>query len=203
VTEAVVPELVAPLAGGEPGDDLLRLAGGAAGNPLYLTELVAALTRSSGVTITGAGAAELTSGSAPGSLSAAIADRLGFVPGPVREVLRAAALLGGDFAVPDVAIVLGRGVAELIPAIDEACAGGVLAESGSGLGFRHPLIRAALYDEIPVPVRAAWHRDAGRALAEAGAPVDRVARQLLRAVDGPGGTTEPMDEWILSWLDRT
>jgi DNA-binding CsgD family transcriptional regulator/tetratricopeptide (TPR) repeat protein len=200
LTEAAVAELVATLAGGEPGDDLLRLAGGAAGNPLYLTELVAALTRSSGVTITGAGAAELTSGSAPGSLSAAIADRLGFVPGPVREVLRAAALLGVDFAVPDLAIVLGRGVAELIPAIDEARAAGVLAESGSGLGFRHPLIRAALYDEIPVPVRAAWHRDAGRALAEAGAPVDRVARQLLRAVDGPGGTTEPLDEWILSWL---
>jgi DNA-binding CsgD family transcriptional regulator len=93
-------------------------------------------------------------------------------------------------------------VAELIPAVDEACAAGVLAESGNGLGFRHPLIRAALYDEIPVPVRAAWHRDAGRALAEAGAPADRVARQLLQAVGGPGGAAEPMDEWILSWLAR-
>ncbi len=202
LTEAAVAELVAALAGGEPDDKLLRLADGAAGSPLYLTELVAALTRSSSVTITGAGTAELTSGSAPGSLSAAIADRLGFVPGPVREVLRAAALLGVDFAVPDLATVLGRGVAELIPAIDEACAAGVLAESGSGLGFRHPLIRAALYGEIPVPVRAAWHRDAGRALAEAGAPADRVARQLLQAVDGPGGPTEPVDEWILGWLAR-
>ena len=78
-------------------------------------------------------------------------------------------------------------MADLIPAVDEACAAGVLAESGSGLGFRHPLIRAALYDEMPAPVRAAWHRDAGRALAEAGAPADRVARQMLRAVGGPGG----------------
>ena len=85
----------------------------------------------------------------PGSLSAAIADRVGFVTGPVREVLRAAALLGADFAVPDLAIVLGRSVADLIPAVDEACAVGVLAESGHGLGFRHPLIRAALYDEMP------------------------------------------------------
>ena len=203
LTEAAVAELVAALAGGEPDGNLLRLAGGAAGNPLYLTELVAALARSSGVTITGAGAAKLTNDSAPGSLSAAIADRLGFVPAPVRAVLRAAALLGVDFAVPDLAMVLDRGVAELIPAIDEARAAGVLAELGNGLGFRHPLIRAALYDEIPMPVRAAWHRDAGRALAEAGAPADRVARQLLRAVDGPGGTTEPMDEWILSWLART
>ena len=64
----------------------------------------------------------------------------------------------------------------------------MLAESGHGLGFRHALIRAALYDEMPAPVRAAWHRDAGRALAEAGAPADRVARQMLWAMSGPGGT---------------
>ena len=203
LTEAAVADLVAALAGGKPDGNLLRLADGAAGNPLYVTELVAALARSSSLTITEAGAAELAGGSAPSSLSAAIADRLGFVAGPVREVLRAAALLGVDFAVPDLAIVLGRSVADLIPAVDEACAAGVLAESGNGLGFRHPLIRAALYDEMPAPVRAAWHRDAGRALAEAGAPADRVARQMLRAVGGPGGAAEPMDEWMLDWLART
>ena len=182
LTGTAVADLVAALAGGKPDGNLLRLADGAAGNPLYVTELLAALTRGSGLTITETGAAELASGSAPGSLSAAIADRLGFVAGPVREVLRAAALLGMEFAVPDLAIVLGRSVADLIPAVDEACAAGVLAESGNGLGFRHPLIRAALYDEMPAPVRAAWHRDVGRALAEAGAPPDRVARQMLRAV---------------------
>ena len=202
LTEAAVAELVTNLTGGQPDDKLLRLADGAAGNPLYVTELVAALARSSSLTVTGAGTAELTSGPAPSSLSAAIADRLGFVSGSVREVLRAAALLGLDFAVPDLATVLGRGVADLVPAVHEACAAGVLAQSGNGLGFRHPLIRAALYDEIPAPVRAAWHRDAGRALAESGAPADRVARQLLWAVGGSGGATEPMDEWILGWLAR-
>jgi DNA-binding CsgD family transcriptional regulator len=203
LTGATAADLVAALAGGRPDGNLRRLADGAAGNPLYVTELVAALARSSRLTITEAGTAELASGSAPSSLSAAIADRLGFVAGPVREVLRAAALLGMDFAVPDLAIVLGRSVADLIPAVDEACAVGVLAESGHGLGFRHPLIRAALYDEMPAPVRAAWHRDAGRALAEAGAPADRVARQMLRAVGGPSDTTETMDEWMLNWLART
>jgi DNA-binding CsgD family transcriptional regulator len=203
LTEAAVAGLVADLAGGQPDGNLLRLAGGAAGNPLYVTELIAALARSSNLTVTHGGIAELASGSAPGSLSAAIADRLGFVARPVREVLRAAALLGMDIAVHDLAIVLGRSVADLVPAVDEACAAGVLAESGSGLGFRHPLIRAALYDEMPAPVRAAWHRDAGRALAEAGAPADRVAQQILRAVAGAGGTAEPMDEWMLNWLART
>ena len=203
LTGAAVADLVADLAGGKPDGDLLRLADGAAGNPLYLAELVAALARSSGLTITEAGAAKLAGGSAPSSLSAAIADRLGFVAGPVREVLRAAALLGSEFAVPDLAIVLGRSVADLIPAVDEACAIGVLAESGHGLAFRHPLVRAALYDDMPAPVRAAWHRDTGRALAKAGAPPDRVARQMLRAVGGPSDATEPMDDWMLEWLART
>jgi DNA-binding CsgD family transcriptional regulator len=199
LTEAEVAELVAALTGGRPGDSLLRLAGGAAGNPLYVTELLAALDRSASLTVTEAGTAELAGGSAPGSLSAAIADRLGFAAGPVRDVLRAAALLGMDFAVPDLAVVLGRTVPDLLPAVDEACAAGVLAESGHGLGFRHPLIRAALYDEMPVAVRAAWHRAAGRALAEAGAPADRVARQMLRAT-AEGSAAEPVDEWMLEWL---
>jgi DNA-binding CsgD family transcriptional regulator/tetratricopeptide (TPR) repeat protein/transcriptional regulator with XRE-family HTH domain len=199
----VAAELIQALVGGKPGDNLMELADGASGNPLYLTELVDALARSSSLTISDVGSAELVSQHAPGSLSVAIADRLRFLPAWVREVLRAAALLGVDFAVPDLAIVLGRGVADLIPAFDEARVAGVLAESGTGLGFRHPLIRAALYEEIPLPVRAAWHREAGRALADAGAPADRVARQLLQATGRPGAMAEPMDEWVLSWLGRT
>ncbi|MBV9092339.1 MAG: AAA family ATPase [Streptosporangiaceae bacterium] len=202
LTGSAVTELVAGLAGGRPAERLLRLADGAAGNPLYVTELVAALARGDKLTITETGAAELAGGSAPGSLSAAIADRLGFVTRPVRDLLRAAALLGTEFAVADLAIVLRRGVADLVPAVDEAGAAGVLAESRRGLAFRHPLIRAALYDDMPAPVRAAWHRDAGQALAAAGAPPDRVARQLLHAVGGPDVTAEPMAEWMLDWLSR-
>lgn len=216
--EAAVAELVAALAGGVPDEKLLRLAEGASGNPLYVTELIAALARSSSLEVTESGAAELTSGHAPSSLSAAIADRLGFVSGPVREVVRAAALLGVDFAVPDLAIVLGRSVTDLLPAVDEARAAGVIVGSGKALSFRHPMIRAALYEEMPEAVRAAWHRDAGRALAEANAPADRVARQLLGALgrpdvtetDGsgvpaaiPAGSGEPLDEWVLDWLART
>ncbi len=202
LAEAEVTELVAALAGGKPAADLLQLADGAAGNPLYLTELVDALARSGSVTVTEAGVAELISNSAPDSLSEAIADRLRFVSRRVRDVLRGAALLGVEFAVPDLATVLKCGVAELIPAVDEACAAGVLAESSHGLSFRHPLIRTALYEEMPAPVRAAWHREAAHALAQAGAPADRVARQLLAAIGG-SADTEPLDEWILRWLGQT
>jgi DNA-binding CsgD family transcriptional regulator len=202
LAEEAVADLVEALAGGKPDDNLLRLADDAAGNPLYLTELVAALDRSSGLTITEAGTAELAAGSAPDSLSAAIADRLDFVARPVREVLRAATLLGADFTVTDLAIVMNRSVTDLVLAIDEAQAADVLAEAANGLEFRHPLIRAALYNEMSAPVRAAWHRDAGRALAVAGAPPDRVAGQILGAIGRPDSTTEPIDEWMLDWLDR-
>ena len=200
--DKAVAELVTALAGGTPGADLLRLTGGAAGNPLYVTELVAALARSGRLTVTDAGTLALASGRSPASLPAAIADRLDFLSAPAREVLQAAALLGVDFAVADLTIVLDRHIADLMPAIDEARAAGVLTNSASGLSFRHPLIQAGLYDAIPASVRATWHRATGRALAHALAPPERVARQLLAAFAGPG-PTDPMDDWLLSWLADT
>jgi tetratricopeptide (TPR) repeat protein len=195
-----VAELVATLVGGEPDDDLMHLADGAAGNPLYLTELVAALIRGSMVAVAETGVTAVTTGSVPDSLAAAIVDRLSFVGLPTREILRAAALLGVDFVVSDLGTVLGLGVSSLVPAVDEACAAGILTESRNGLSFRHPLIQAALYDEVPRPLRAAWHHDAGRALAEAGAPVDRVARHLRLAVGEPHSPTESIDKWMADWI---
>ena len=90
--------------------------------------------------------------------------------------------------VTDLTTVLGKTVADLVPALDEARASGVLTDAGGGIGlaFRHPLIREALYAELPAAVRSAWHRDAGHALAAAGAAPDRVARQLLRSIGEPG-----------------
>jgi DNA-binding CsgD family transcriptional regulator/tetratricopeptide (TPR) repeat protein len=221
--EPAVAELVRTLAGGRPDTGLLKLAAGAAGNPLYLTELLAALDRSGGIAVTASGTAQLAAASVPDSLPAAIADRLGFVSAPTRDVLRAAALLGVEFAVPDLTVVLGKSVADLVPALDEARATGVLTDVRAGLAFRHPLIREALYAELPAAVRSAWHRDAGHALAVAGASPDRVARQLLRALgeqanggSGPdllvsglperiigSGITASgtdVDAWMLEWL---
>lgn len=188
--DAAVLDLVATLAGGKPGDRLAELADGAAGNPLYLTELLGALTRGACLAVDEAGIAELTGGPAPDSLPEAIADRLGFLSEAARTVLRAAALLGVGFSVADLVTVTSSPLAGLLPALDEARAAGVLAEAGDDLAFRHPLIRKALYDELPASVRVAWHRTAAEALAEAGAPVERVARQLLPTLstkDSPSG----------------
>jgi ATP/maltotriose-dependent transcriptional regulator MalT len=195
-----IAEFVERAVGGPPGQRLLRLAEGAGGNPLYLAELLDALARGRALTRDEHGV-EATGGRPPGSLAAAIVDRLAFLSTPTHGVLQAAALLGVDFAVSDLAIVCGRRVAELLPVLDEAILAGVLRGEGPELAFRHPLIRSALYEEMPAAVRAAWHRDAGRALAEYGAPPERVARQLLPALEIEDAGVA--DEWIVRWLEET
>lgn len=191
--DADVLTLVTELAGGMPSERLLRLSADAAGNPLYISELIGSLARGGRLFVTETGTVETTTGRTPRSLSAAIAERLGFLSESVLDVLRTAALLGADFSAHDLAIVSGEATATLIPSIEDARAAGILTESVDGLAFRHPLIRTALYEQLPVSVRAAWHADAGRALAAAGASVDRVARQLLPAGD------EGRD-WMVHWL---
>jgi len=204
LSESDTIQLVTRAVGSAPGARLLRLARGAGGNPLYLTELLDALTRAGTIAVED-GQAEVTAARPPGSLAAAIADRLAFLSGPVRDLLRAAALLGAEFPVSDLVAVSGQRVNDLLPLLDEAIVAGVLRDGGSGLAFRHPMIRAALYQELPASVRAAWHRDAGRALALAGAPAERVARQLLPVFDGGEAGAEAagpglVDGWILDWL---
>jgi ATP/maltotriose-dependent transcriptional regulator MalT len=198
LTEAEAVQVVARAVGGTPGRRLLRLARGAAGNPLYLTELVDALIRGRTL-VTNDGVVETAGGKPPDSLTAAIADRLEFLPVPVRDVLRTAALLGMDFSVSELAVLSGQRMGDLLSVLDEAILAGVLLENGVELAFRHPLIRAALYDSMPAALRAAWHRDAARALAENAAPVERVARQLLPAVEAQD-VTGAVEEWMTRWL---
>lgn len=196
--DSAVELLVAELSRGRPGRSLLEIAADAAGNPLYLTELVAALGRGRRLELNDVGVVEVTGGPVPVSLLGAIADRLDFLERDVRVVLQAAALLGIEFLVTDLAVVRNCRVPDLVTPIDQARAAGVLVDAGEKLAFRHPLIHAALYDEIAASVRSAWHRDAARSLAQAGAPVHRVATQLLQAFALPD--IGPLDELLMDWL---
>jgi tetratricopeptide (TPR) repeat protein len=211
-----VAELMAALIGAAPSDELLAIADDAAGNPLYLTELVSALRRGPGIAITADGVAALAadpllSGTVPRSLAAAVANRLDFVSAPAREILRAATLLGVEFQVTDLAVIMGRDLLDLVGLVHEACSAGVLIDWDGRLRFRHPLIHGALYESMAMPARIASHAQAARALAQAGVAADRVARQLLRAADAslqqaadaledPAGPLPPLGEWALTWL---
>ncbi|MCW3817607.1 LuxR C-terminal-related transcriptional regulator [Micromonospora sp. DR5-3] len=188
-------EVVGELVGAVPSGALGELTGQAGGTPLYAREAVDALVRESRITVV-AGVAELTgAGEWPGSLPEAIGRRLGFLAERTRSVLGLAAVLGPAFTVDDLGVVSGQPATELMVVVDEAVAGGVLAASGDRLVFRHGLIRQALYEAMPVSLRAALHRQVARALAGAGAPVERVAEQLL-----VGPVTA--DEWMIDWVAR-
>ncbi|HEX6754321.1 MAG TPA: LuxR C-terminal-related transcriptional regulator, partial [Mycobacteriales bacterium] len=140
----------------------------------------------------------------PMSLVAAISDRLGFLSEDTLSMLRAAALLGTEFTVTDLGVLIDRPATELAPAVEEALRAGVLADAGSRLAFRHAVIRQVLYDATPAALRVALHQEAARSLAEAAAPADHVARQLLAALPDGGAAGADggahLDDWALDWL---
>ncbi|MGW4114433.1 BTAD domain-containing putative transcriptional regulator [Actinosynnema sp. NPDC004786] len=194
LAEDEVPALVAGLVGAPPGQGLDRLAGCAGGNPLYVREVLDALLREHAVEIRdGLAEAAVTGQDVPASLVAALTRRLEFLSAEALDLLRRAALLGAAFAPGDAAVVAGRPVSELVAAVEEATAAGVLVEAGAEFAFRHHLVHQALYLGTPAAVRAALHRQAAQALAAAGSPVGLVARQLAAAPTA-------VDRWAVDWL---
>ncbi|MFD1152519.1 ATP-binding protein, partial [Saccharothrix hoggarensis] len=190
-----VAGLVGRLVGATPGPGLRTIAARAGGNPLYVREVADALVREQVVEVD-TGVADVSAHAfdrAPMSLVSAVTGRLDFLTDPTREVLRWSALLGGEFVVGDLSVVLGTPVFDLAARLEEAIAAGVLRDAGPRMAFRHPLIRQALYEGTPAALRTALHQQAARALAASGAPVDHVAEQLL-AASGEVGS------WVLDWL---
>lgn len=157
------------------------------------------------------------------SLAGAIADRLDFLSRQSLAILRSAALLGPEFSLPELAQVLGREPTALLGDLAEALKSGLLERSGSperagspaGSGspektgsleksgaleesstfirFRHGLIRRALYEATPEPLRCALVREAAQSLVRSGAATERVAELIL-------GTPEAADGWEIDWL---
>jgi tetratricopeptide (TPR) repeat protein len=190
-----VAQVVEQLVGAPPGARLLRQVARAGGNPLFVTELVNALQRDGSIQLGLDDTAELTTVGIPPSLPLLILHRLSFLAPATLELLRVASVLGSSFAVTDLSLVVGRPTAGLLAALEEATAAGILEQRGELLGFRHDLIREALYEDLAAPVRQGLHLDAGRALAGAGAPPERVAEQLVRGAS-------PGDTQAVAWLQR-
>jgi tetratricopeptide (TPR) repeat protein len=190
-----IETLIAGIVGGAPGATLRALATRTAGNPLYTRELAADLVRQRSVTVVG-GIAEIDGTAAehlPESLIAAVQRTLESLSPDTQEVLRLAALLGMEFAAADVVALTGRSPVLLVRTFDEAVAAHVIVESGQLLSFRHPFLRQALHDAIPVPLRSTLRRHAAESLARAGSPVTRIAEQLA-------AESTVIDTWVVGWL---
>jgi len=191
--EKDVAALVTAMVGAPPGDALRRLTARADGNPLYVRELVDALVREHAVEIRPTAEVSVDTEQLPASLMAVLSDRLSSVSAETARMLRTAALLGGRFAVTDLAVVLRRPVSDLADGLQEAVLAGILVGSGSEMAFRHLLIQQALYEGILAALRIALHAEAARELAAAGADALGVAQQLSAA-------NQPGQGWARAWL---
>jgi len=187
-----VSALATEILAAEPGPHLLTEMAGAAGNPLFVTELLAAI-RQDGLLQAAGGQAEVATMSLPPTLSLTILRRLSFLPEDTLQALRSAAILGSGFSLTELSATTDRPALALSQALAEAIRAQVLEDDGTRLRFRHDLIRDAIYADLPGSVRLALHREVGRRLATAGAPARQVAEQLAR---GPG------DAETVGWLTR-
>ncbi len=185
---AAVTGLVAEAVRAEPGPDLLAELAGAAGNPLFVTELLAAMAEEGSLQVVG-GRAETTRSGLPPNLRLTILRRVGFLPEDALGLLRSASILGSDFSVSDLSVITGRPTTTLVTGLLAAVRARVLEEDGPRLRFRHDLIRDAVYQDVPLSLRRALHREAGQRLAATGASALQVAEQLTRAAHprGPSG----------------
>ncbi|HEV7649813.1 MAG TPA: BTAD domain-containing putative transcriptional regulator [Actinophytocola sp.] len=195
LSDADTAELASRIVGGHPGPRLRELVARAAGNPFYVREILQILLDDGAVTCDG-DTVEL-SGPAPESTAAALLDavdgRLGYLSAQARTMLNWAALLGTEFTAADVAAVTDRPATELARSFEEAIEAGILVDAGAHLEFRHSLVHDVFYARLRGPARDVLHEQAARALAGAGAPVARVARQLAAAP-----AAAPL--WMVEWL---
>ncbi|MEV4319692.1 BTAD domain-containing putative transcriptional regulator [Actinocrispum sp. NPDC049592] len=189
-------ELTAVLLDSAPGPELTVITECAAGNPLFLHEVVDALVHD-GLISDGelAESADQITDLCPPALRSVVTKRLGTLSETTREALRWAAVLGSSFDLGDLATVTGRSAYALITVTEEATSAGVLVEAGVRLAFRHPLVRRVLYTSMPLSVRLALHRQAAEMLDAADASVERVAEQLLAA---PASADAWMTQWLLA-----
>jgi DNA-binding CsgD family transcriptional regulator len=146
------------------------------GNPFYLREMASEL-RSERLEQGPAAAARLA-GWSPKRVNRYVGARVAAVPAPARSLARAAAVLDQDAHVGHAAAIARLDRATADEAADALRGAGILS-SGPALAFAHPIVRSAVYEEIPAAARAAAHARAAHLLADDGASAERIAAQLV------------------------
>jgi predicted ATPase/DNA-binding CsgD family transcriptional regulator len=169
-------ELAARVLGARLGNGLARaLYDRTQGVPFFIEELAVALA-TAGRLETAAGTVELGPEEAlplPDTIKEAVLLRTERLSPAGRHTLEMAAAAGLRF---DLELLAALGGAD---GIDEAIQRGFLVESDQQGGFRHALIREAVYDDTPWTRRRAYHRRLAEELARRGAAPEAVAEQWL------------------------
>ncbi|GAA4262608.1 BTAD domain-containing putative transcriptional regulator [Dactylosporangium darangshiense] len=158
------------------------------GNPLLLRQLLRAL-EASGVRPTGAHAGTVT---AIGSraVSSMVLFRLRRMPAASTAVARAIAVLGDGAGLPTIAALADVEEAEAALAV-AALARAEVVRHEYPIGFVHPLVRDAVYQDLPPGERQLQHERAARVLT--GAAPEQIAAHLLQM-------PERGDPWVVEVL---
>jgi len=119
------------------------------------------------------------SSSGPSASGVPVRRRLRLLPVEATAVGRAVAVLGPGAPVADAAALVEVDEAAAARAADDLAGIHVLAVDG-GLDFVHPVVRGAVYEQIPPLERQALHVKAAGLLKDRGADSEQVARHLLR-----------------------
>jgi DNA-binding CsgD family transcriptional regulator/DNA-binding transcriptional regulator YdaS (Cro superfamily) len=171
-------EVIAAVTGSPPADSVASAVHErSAGNPFVLRELAAAISHA-GLEAGDDDAAADIAGVLPPTVARTVSARLNRLGEHATALARAVAVLGSS----DVQLVDAARLAELAErtaadALDELVAAGLLL-NGSPLRFAHPLMREAIYDEIPTGRRLYEHRRAAEVL-QARLTPERIAVHLL------------------------
>jgi DNA-binding NarL/FixJ family response regulator len=187
--------LAGQLAGGPPGPRLAARVAQAAGNPLFVVELLTTLVQHGQLRVAETGLAEAASSAPSAPLAASILPRLSLLPAESVELLRAAAICGRTVNLTELSILTSQDTLALATSLRAASRAGIVETSGDTLSFRHELIHDALYQDWPLPVRRSLHRELGDRLAASGAPAWRVAHHLSLGA-------QPGDMAAAQWLHR-
>jgi DNA-binding CsgD family transcriptional regulator len=117
-------------------------------------------------------------------IAAAILLRVGRLQPAAVDLCRAVAVLG-ESATPDAAAELAGLERSATAAIADSVVDAAVFQPGRPLRFLHPIVRAAIYAEIPSGMRSEMHSRAARVLAARDAPPESVAMHLV-ATDPAG-----------------
>ena len=146
------------------------------GNPLFLRELLSALD-AAGVAPS-SGAASDVQAVGPAAVGRFVLHRLATLGPAATELARAVAVLGDDSELELAARVSGLSEYAARAAADDLVRADIFARV-ERLGFVHPIVRAALYEDLAPGEREARHAAAAEALAQDGASPERVSAHLL------------------------
>jgi DNA-binding CsgD family transcriptional regulator len=152
------------------------------GLPFFVEELACALQCGGRLQPDGAGVDLALDADVPlpQTIRDAVLLRAADLPDPARATAEAAAVAGPRFDVELVAALGGEA------GLDDLLAGGLIRECGPGrAAFRHPLVRDAIYEDVPWLRRRSLHRALAAELDARGCGQAEIAEHWLAAHDAP------------------